>query len=177
MNSTSAKALELAILTAARTNEVIGATWAEIDFSKKVWTIPADRMKAGYEHSIPLSDPALEILRGQHKATGGAGFVFHGGKARKPLSNMAMLELLRGMRPGLTVHGFRSSFRDWAADKTAFPPEVAEMALAHSSDKVVVAYRRSDLIEKRRRLADEWARYCALQSKEDGNVVSMSGKR
>jgi integrase len=159
-----ARALELAILTAARTGEVLGATWAEIDLDKALWTIPAARMKAGREHRIPLSAPAAALLRklatlreGEH--------VFAGQRAGKPLSNMALLMALRRMkRPDLTAHGFRSTFRDWAAETTAFPSEVVEMALAHSvGDKVEAAYRRGDLFEKRRELMTDWGRCCVQQ--------------
>ena len=153
--STSARALELLILTATRTNEVLGATWDEID--GKTWTVPPERMKAKAEHRVPLTDRALQILRGVPKPH--RGFLFSNGHG-KPLSNMAMLELLRGMRPGLTVHGFRSSFRDWAAEKTNFPNHVAEKALAHKvPDKVEAAYRRGELFEKRRKLMEQWQRF------------------
>ena len=130
--------------------------------SAKLWTIPAERMKAGKEHQVPLSDTALAIVEKMAASQSGA-FVFPGGKAGQPLSNMAFLMLLR--RPGsddLTVHGFRSSFRDWAAERTSFPAEVAEMALAHAvGDKVEAAYRRGDLFHKRRQLAEAWAKFCA----------------
>src|SRR5205085_2345848 len=128
----------------------------------KLWTIPADRMKAGKEHRVPLSAAALAVLRAMsaHEAYGGE-FVFPGGRPGKPLSNMAMLKLLARMgRDDLTAHGFRSSFRDWAAERTHFPREVAEMALAHSlGDKVEAAYRRGDLFDKRHELMEAWATY------------------
>jgi integrase len=157
----AASALEFLILTATRTNEVIGATWDEIDFAGYVWTIPPDRMKAGKEHRVPLATPALAVLKPLQKLALGP-FVFPGGKAGKPLSNMALLALLERMdRSDLTVHGFRSTFRGWAAERTNFPREVAEHALAHSlRDKVEAAYRRGDLFEKRRQLMDAWARFC-----------------
>jgi integrase len=161
----AARALEFAILTAARTGEVIGATWAEIDLDGRLWTIPAARMKkADKEHRVPLNDAALAILRAMAEVRTG-DFVFPGGKAGRPISNMAMLMLLRRMGRGdLTAHGFRSSFRDWAAERTSFPAEVAEMALAHTvSDKVEAAYRRGDLFQKRRQLADAWARFCSTK--------------
>jgi integrase len=126
----AARALEFAILTAARTGEVIGAKWDEIDLSDHLWVVPAERMKAGKVHRAPLSDATLAILEGMRKIRQG-DHIFPGGKAGRPISNMAMLMLLRRMGRGdLTAHGFRSSFRDWAAERTTFPAEVAEMALA-----------------------------------------------
>jgi integrase len=158
----AARALEFAILTAARTGEVIGARWDEIDLVERLWAIPAGRMKAGKEHRVPLSDAALAIVEQMRKVDHGH-FVFPGTKTGKPLSNMSMLMTLRRMSRGeLTAHGFRSSFRDWAAESTNFPAEVAEMALAHSvPGKVEAAYRRGDLFLKRRQLGDAWARFCA----------------
>jgi integrase len=158
----AALALEFAILTATRTGEVIGATWPEIDLANKMWVIPESRMKAGREHRIPLSDRTIEILEDIKTAKHGT-FIFPGLKRGKPLSNMAMLLLLRRMqRSDLTTHGFRSSFRDWCAERTNFPGEVAELALAHAvGNKVEAAYRRRDMFDKRRRLMDEWASYCA----------------
>jgi integrase len=160
----AARALEFTILTAARTGETIFARWNEIDLLDKTWTIPAGRMKAGKEHRVPLSPRALAILQ-EMQAYGHTdeGFVFPGGKPGKPLSNMAFLMLLRRMDRGdLTAHGFRSTFRDWVAERTNFPAEVAEMALAHTvSDKTVAAYNRSDLFERRRRLMQQWATFCA----------------
>ena len=160
-NSVSARALEFAILTAARTGEVIGAKWSEIDLKAGVWTVPAERMKGSKEHQVPLSKRALAILESLPREKG--GYVFPGAKAKAPLSNMAMLELLRGMSAnGYSVHGFRSSFRDWAGDRTHYAREVIEHALAHQiKDKAEAAYRRSDALEKRRRLMEEWAKYCS----------------
>jgi integrase len=157
----AARALEFAILTAARTGEVIGAKWDEIDLGVRLWAVPAERMKAGKEHRVPLSDAALAILEDMQKVRQD-DHIFAGGKASRPISDMAMLMLLRRMgRADLTVHGFRSSFRDWAAERTNFPAEVAEMALAHTvSDKVEAAYRRGDLFQKRRQLSDDWAKFC-----------------
>lgn len=148
---TASRALEFLILTAARTNEVIGARPGEFDLAKAVWTIPAERMKAGREHRVPLSPRAVEIIKAQPKGD----YVF-------PLSNMAMLELLKRMdRTSITVHGFRSTFRDWAAETTGYPREVCEMALAHTiGNATEAAYRRGDLFDKRRRLMDEWAKFC-----------------
>jgi integrase len=154
-------ALEFTILTAARTSEVLNATWGEIDRDAAAWTVPGARMKAGREHRVPLSPRALAILT----ELGGGGdmeFVFPGNRAGKPLSNMVFLQLLKRMGyADLTAHGFRSTFRDWAAEQTAFPREVAEAALAHVvADKVEAAYRRGDLFEKRRQLMEAWASWC-----------------
>ena len=177
--SISARALEFAILTAARTGEVIGATWSELDLKAAVWTIPAARMKAGKEHRIPLSERAVELLNSLPRE---GEFVFIGGRAGKPFSNMAMLELLRGMKPGAgyVPHGFRSTFRDWAAERTAYPSEVVEMALAHVIEsKVEAAYRRGDLFEKRRRLIDDWGSYCGAflpTATGAGDVVPIRGR-
>ena len=156
--STSARALEFAIMTAGRTCEVIGATWPEIDLKAGVWTVRPDRMKAGKEHRVPLSERAVALLSALPRE---GEFVFMGGRAGKPLSNMALLELMRGMRREFVPHGFRSTFRDWAAECTGYPSEVVEMALAHAiASKVEAAYRRGDLFEKRRQLMAEWSDYC-----------------
>jgi integrase len=155
----AALALEFTILTAARTGEVIGATWEEIDFAKQVWTVPAHRMKAGREHRIPLSPRALEILETMKPS--GTTFVFAGERGGK-LSSMAMAMLLRRMEIDVTAHGFRSAFRDWAAECTAYANEVCEAALAHTiGNRVEAAYRRGDLFEKRARLMSDWATYCS----------------
>jgi integrase len=180
-----ARALEFAVLTAARTGEVLGARWSEIDFAEKVWTVPATRMKTAKEHRVPLSARAISILgviKVESIATGldSDGFIFPGGKLERPLSNMAFLMLLRRMgRRDVTAHGFRSTFRDWAAERTRFPAEVAEMALAHTvGDKVEAAYRRGDLFEKRRRLVTEWARFCDMSTRQTSdNVASMRQAR
>lgn len=154
------RALEFAILTAARTGEVIGATWEEIDFDTKTWTIPASRMKAKREHRVPLSPQAVAILEQVKKQTEGM-FVFPGWSGNRGLSNMAMLKVLKDMGRGdLTVHGFRSTFRDWCAEATRYPREIAEAALAHTlTNKAEAAYFRSDLFEKRRRMMEDWADY------------------
>jgi integrase len=177
---TAARALEFAILTAARSGEVIGASWSEIDLSAKVWTIPAVRMKAKREHRVPLSARAVEIVSAMKEKAGEDCSpkmpVFAGLKKGKPLSNMAFLMLLRRMgRDGLTAHGFRSTFRDWAAERTNYPGEVAEMALAHTvSNKVEAAYRRGDLFDKRRRLMDGWARFCgSVQPVAHNNIATL----
>jgi len=178
--SVAGRALEFTILTAARTGETIGARWDEVDLSEKVWTVPADRMKAVREHRVPLSIRALAILRDEHDVRT-SDYVFPGGKAGKPLSNMAMTEVLRRMGCGdITVHGFRSTFRDWAAERTNFPSEVVEMALAHVvGNKVKAAYRRGDLFEKRRRLMAEWETFCSTPTEKavHDTVVPMQGRQ
>ena len=170
---TAARALEFLILTAARTGEVIGAQWEEIDTYAKIWTVPANRMKGRKAHRVPLSPAALTIVGKMEKIQSNK-FVFPGGKPEQPLSNMAMLALLKRMgHHDLTTHGFRSTFRDWVAELTSFPSELAEMALAHVvSNKVEAAYRRGDLFEKRRKLLNDWARYCA-QRPLPGKLVHM----
>ena len=172
----AAGALQFLILTATRTSETIGARWAEVKLDHAIWTIPADRIKAGKEHRVPLSAPAMTIIERLNKLRQ-SDFIFPGGKVKKPLSNMALLALLKRMgRADLTAHGFRSTFRDWAAECTNYPREVAEMALAHTvSDKVEAAYRRGDLFEKRRRMMEEWARYCGKE-KVPGDVVAIRTK-
>ncbi|MET3841826.1 site-specific integrase [Bradyrhizobium sp. OAE829] len=179
----AASALEFAILTAARTGETLGVLWSEIDLLDKVWTVPAGRMKAGRDHRVPLSTRSVAILgtmKSLRHVDAGDAYVFPGGKRGKPLSNMAFLMLLRRMgRDDLTAHGFRSSFRDWAAERTNFPAEVPEMALAHTvSDKTVAAYNRSDLFEKRRRLMTQWASFCtAPEQTSQGNVAPIRRSR
>jgi integrase len=167
---TAARALDFLVLTAARTSEVIGATWDEVDLDAKIWTIPPERMKGGREHRVPLPERAIEIVAEQKRLSeegrllaDETGYVFPGQKNGRPLSNMALLVLLRRMkRDDITAHGFRSTFRDWAAETTGFPREVVERALAHAvGDKVEAAYRRGDLFEKRRRLMEAWAKFCA----------------
>lgn len=154
----AALALEFVILTASRTSEAIEATWAEIDLEKGTWTIPATRMKAGKEHRVPLSPRAVKILETTREL--GSTYVFPGTRSDS-LSTMAMAMLLRRMKADVTVHGFRSGFRDWAAECTGYSHEVAEMALAHTiSSAVERAYRRGDLFDKRRQLMAEWAAYC-----------------
>jgi integrase len=159
----SARALEFMILTASRTGEVIGATWHEIDLKNALWSIPASRTKTGKEHRVPLSSPAIELLEALPRLN--SNIHLFPGLGCKPLSNMAMLTLLRRIeREDLTVHGFRSTFRDWAAERTDYPNEVAEMALGHAvSSKVEAAYRRGDLYEKRRAIMNDWAQYCVSQ--------------
>ena len=173
--SISSFALEFCILTATRTNEVIGAKWNEIDLAKKIWIIPAARMKAGFEFRVPLTDRAVEVLKKLRPAgveIAADSFVFPGRKANAPLSNMAMLELLRDLRGmGNTVHGFRSSFKDWAAETTNHANIVSEMALAHTiGDKTEEAYRRGDLFQKRRKLMEDWSRFL---SRDSARVVKI----
>jgi len=174
----AARALEFAILTAARTGEALGAQWREIDLGAKVWTISADRMKAGKEHRVPLGPRAIEIVESMKKSASKdaqpTDFVFPGQRRGKPLSNMAFLMLLRRMeRHDLTAHGFRSTFRDWAAERTSYPNEVCEAALAHTiGNKVEAAYRRGDLFDRRRRLMNDWEASCR-QIEPPSKVVSI----
>jgi len=164
----AALALAFVILTATRTSEAIAATWGEIDLGKAVWTIPAGRMKAGNEHRVPLSPRAIEILESLKPLH--SSWVFPGTKGGK-LSSMAMTMLLRRMKVDATVHGFRSAFRDWAAECTGYAHEVCEMALAHViGNKAEAAYRRGDLFEKRRRLMADWATFCAFPAGNTNNV-------
>jgi integrase len=173
-SSVSARALEWTILTAARTNETIGTRFSEIDRDKKTWTIPASRMKAGKDHVIPLSDRALQLLGSGTDD----GYLFPGAQADRPLSNMAMLELVRGMiGMGFTVHGFRSTFRDWCREQTNFPREIAELALAHANkDKTERAYARGGAVERRRRLMESWAKFCMSSVAHKGKVVPLHGR-
>jgi integrase len=172
-DSISARALEFCVLTACRTGEVIGAKWNEIEGD--VWMIPAERMKAKREHRVPLSKRAMAIVG--VLAGDASGYIFPGAVAGKPISNMAMLELLKGMNGGgLTVHGFRSTFSDWARESTSYPRDVVEMALAHVvKDKTEAAYRRGDLLPKRRRLMQAWADYCASTPIEAAEAVPIRG--
>lgn len=169
--STAALALEFTILTASRTGEVLNATWDEFELDKRIWTIPEERMKAGRQHRVPLSDRALEVLNRlpENKYN---DLLFPGQRLSKPLSSMAMsMQLRRMKRTDITVHGFRSSFRDWASETTSFTREVCELALAHSiANKTEAAYRRGDLIEKRRALMQAWADYCIPHRPGVGSV-------
>jgi len=169
----AALALEFVILTATRTSEVLGATWAEVDLEKAIWTVPASRMKAGKEHRIPLSQRAVEILEAVKPL--GKPSLFPADKGGK-LSAMAMSMLLRRMKLDCTVHGFRSGFRDWAAECTGYAHEVCEMALAHViGNKSEAAYRRGDLFDKRRRLMADWATYCASGGATGAKVTPIRG--
>lgn len=168
---TAARALEFTILCASRTSEVLGAQPDEFDLKKALWTIPKERMKSGREHRVPLSARAVEIVRAQPDGA----YVFPGMGDGQPLSNAAMLALLKRMgRKDITTHGFRSSFRDWSAECTGYAREVCEMALAHTiGDKAEAAYRRGDLFEKRRRLMADWAKYC--EQRGTGKVLKIKG--
>ena len=172
-DGTASRALEFGILTAARSGEVRGAKWREIDLVGKVWTIPGDRMKAGKEHRVPLSDAAVALLKAIPRVKG-SDFVFPAPRGGA-LSDMALSAVLKRMeRNGLTVHGFRSTFRDWAGETTAYPREVIEHALAHQlKDKAEAAYQRGDLLAKRARLMSDWAKYCAKATKSGENVVAL----
>ena len=168
----SARALEFLILTAARSGEVLGATWLEFDLEARLWTVPATRMKAGKAHRVPLSKPALEIVAALRNVRT-SNYVFSGFAEGRPLSNMAFAQLLKRMNAAqFTSHGFRSAFRDWAGDLTTFSREVAEQALAQRvGDSTKLAYRRADALEKRRKLMAAWAGYCTTVT--DATVVSM----
>jgi integrase len=171
-SAVAALALEFAILTAARSGEVLGARWNEFDLDRAIWTVPAGRMKAAREHRVPLSPRALRIVTNLQDGRT-HDFVFPGEKAGCPLSGMSLEMVLRRMKiEGATVHGFRSSFRDWAAECTNFPNEVCEAALAHViGNKAEAAYRRGDLFDKRRKLMDAWAAYCGTP--KTGKIVAF----
>jgi integrase len=163
----AAAALEFTILTAARVGETLGARWSEIDLAKKVWTIAGERMKSGNPHTVPLSSRAVQTLEGLPR-TGETIFATH---------NVAMSRVLRTLRPGVTIHGFRSSFRDWCGDETHFPREVAEAALAHATgDETERAYRRGTALEQRRKLMDAWSAYCERPAAQGGNIVAIGGR-
>lgn len=178
LTSISAKALEFCILTATRTNEVLQAEWSEVDFDSATWEIPAERMKARRPHRVPLSDPALAVLASLPRVEGNE-YIFPGARHGRPLSNMAMLQVMRKMGHGVggeksdaVPHGFRSSFRDWAGEVATCPSTVAEAALSHVlGDKTEAAYARGDLFEKRRALMNEWADWCGRGAVD--NVVAF----
>jgi integrase len=173
------RALEFTILTAARTGEVLGARWSEIDFQNKIWTIPAHRMKAGKEHRVPISDEAVKILQALHPLAT-SEFIFPGQKRGQPLSNMIMKSVLSraGVNPSVaSVHGFRATFKTWASERGNFFRELVEMALAHiNADKVEAAYLRGDMLAKRRKLMDAWAQFCCRPIATD-TVVQLVAKR
>ena len=174
-DAVSALALEFAILTAARSGEVLGARWREIDFGARIWTIPPQRMKAAREHRVPLSESAFAILEKLGEARV-SEFIFPGQGAGRPLAEMVLRRMLRRDADVVTVHGFRSSFRDWAGNETHFPRELAEAALAHVvGDKAEQAYRRSDALEKRRALMEAWAQWCEPREAAD-NVTLLRRK-
>lgn len=175
----AARALAFTILTAARSGETRGMTWGEVDLGAKVWTIPAGRMKAAKEHRVPLTDAALALLGQRTDGTPNDALIF-GSEAKpgKPISDMSMTAVLRRMeRADITVHGFRSTFRDWAGETTGFPREVIEAALAHGiKDKAEAAYARSDLFDKRRKLMEAWAAVASIDNMTT-NVVSLTSGR
>ncbi len=183
-DSVSAKALQFLILTATRTSEVLLAKWEEVDLESAVWTIPAERMKARREHRVPLSDAALDILNSLPRIEGNL-YVFPGARHGKPLSNMALLQLMRKMgfgpkgdRGPYVPHGFRSSFRDWAGEVSSFPRDVAEMALAHViENKAEAAYRRGDLFAKRRKMMQAWANFVMSEIRETEKIIAIESKR
>lgn len=169
----SARCLEFTILTACRSGEARGATWEEIDLGGKVWNIPADRMKAGRAHRVPLADRVVKLLEALPRIEGET-LVFPGSREKTPLSDMSLTMLLRRHAPGFTAHGFRSSFRDWAAETTSYPGEVCEMALAHAvGDAVEAAYRRGDLFAKRAALMQDWAAYATKPQEAAGTVTPI----
>ena len=170
--SPAARALEFLVLTAARTGEITGAKWSEIDIKNRTWTIPAERMKGGREHRVPLPLRSLEILKGLDRR---GDLLFARGVTGRALRDAALRDLLGVMRPGVTVHGFRSAFRDWCAERTNFPHDVVELSLAHAvGDAVVKAYKRTDLFDRRRKLMEAWAVFLAKPlPAEGGKVVSI----
>jgi integrase len=173
-------ALEALILTAARSGEIRGATWSELDLETALWTVPAARMKMGRAHVVPLSPETVDVFKRAQKFKAGAGdLVFPGQNPQKPLSDMTLLKILRDMDLEVTVHGFRSAFRDWVAEQTDYAGEVAEAALAHTvSNKVEAAYRRTDFLDKRRLLMRDWAEFCIkvpATAGEAGRAEESSG--
>jgi integrase len=168
-------ALEFAILTAARSGEVRGATWTEIDLKAAVWTVPGNRIKMGREHRVPLSPPVIALLNALRRMAG-TDFLFPAPRGGT-LSEMTLSAVVRRMKVAAVPHGFRSTFRDWASERTNYPRDVAEMALAHAiGDRVEAAYRRGDLFEKRRRLMADWAAFCG-RPQQKGGVVSIRRDR
>jgi integrase len=167
-NESTRLAFEFLILTATRTSEVILAEWSEIDLAGKAWTIPANRMKVGNIFRVPLSDRCIELLEQAKKISDGGVYVFPGRSEKRPLSSMVFLMVIRRIGMDITAHGFRSTFRDWAAERTNFSRDVCEMALAHTvSDKVEAAYLRGDLFDKRRQLMDTWAAFVRTDTSAD----------
>ena len=167
----TARALEFLILTAARSVEVTGMPWNEVDLHNRVWTVPGSRMKRGREHRVPLNDRAVAILSGLEHLPDNP-HVFPGGKRGKGLNPRALLAALERMRDGVTVHGFRSSFRTWAAERTNYPREICEVALAHAvGDETERAYQRGDLLDKRRRLMEQWSAFCRSRARSKGGDV------
>jgi integrase len=159
--------------SAARTKEAIGAKWDEINMTERVWTVPKERMKAHREHKVPLSDAALAIITAMAPLRIN-GYVFPGTRLNRPVGGSALKQVLRRMHQDVTAHGFRSSFRDFASERTPFPAEIAELSLAHTVGTAVErAYRRSDLFDKRRKLMDAWAGYCATPAADSDEVVPL----
>src|SRR5262249_2255833 len=169
-----ARALEFGILTAARAGELVGARWDEINLADRIWVVPAGRMKSGAEHRVPLNEPAMAIVD-QMQAIRQNDYLFPGRKPSSPITSDSLWQLLRRMgHDNITIHGFRSSFRDWVAERTNYPAEIAEMALAHKVGSAVEqAYRRTDMFQKRRQLAEAWGAFCFTPSGRAGEVVSM----
>ena len=175
-DTVTARALEFAILTAARPSEAIGARWSEINMAERVWMIPAARMKAHREHRVPLSDAAMAVIE-QMAAIRTSDYVFPGRGNGSAVSHTAFSDQISAIGYQVTAHGFRSTFRDWGAERTNFPNEVAEMALAHAvGDKVEAAYRRGDLFQKRRQIMDAWARFCVEPPARPGGVIPIRGR-
>lgn len=177
-----ARALEFAILTAARSGEVRGATWKEFDLTERLWKIPGSRMKANKEHIVPLSDAAIKVIKKMKAQTlddGSDGLVFPGRDEGRPLSDMSLTAVLKRMERGdLTAHGFRSTFSDWRAEVSAYPSEMGEMALAHTiGNKVEAAYRRGNLLEKRFKMMADWAKWCDKPIPTEAQVLLLKSKR
>ena len=179
-NGMAARALEFLILTNVRSHNVRHASWSEIDLKSKTWLIPGEdtadskqRMKAGVSHRVPLSPAALQLLEKVGK-TAGTDLIFPSPRKLAPLSDMALSKLMKDMQANGVPHGFRSTFRDWTVERTSFPREVTERAMAHVvGDKTEAAYLRSDLFDKRRRLMDTWATYCTTKPQKEGKVVAI----
>lgn len=175
VGSMAAYALELQILTATRPGETVNARWSEFDIDRKVWTIPAERMKANKEHTIPISPQALTLLK---RLPNSCDFVFPNVSLEKSMTTAAAMKLLKRIEPGITAHGFRSTFRDWAADCTSYPREVIEQAMSHQlKDKAEAAYFRSDMIAKRKRLMADWARFCDIEVKQSAGVTPIRARK
>jgi integrase len=174
-NSVAARCLEMLVLTATRLKEATNASWAEIDLPNRMWTIPANRMKGGREHRVPLSDDAVAVLKSMQEIRH-SDYIFPGMHVGRPVGARTIADIVKELAGReITIHGFRSTFRDWASERTNFPREVAEMALAHTIPSAVeAAYRRGDLFEKRRRLMEAWAEYCT-KPKADSKVVAIRG--
>ena len=171
VDSVAAKVLEFQILTAARPGQATGATWGEIDLKRKLWTIPAGRMKADKEHEVPLSPQAIKLLKSLTRVN---EFVFPGHSIRKPITTAAGMKLLKELHPGITAHGFRSTFREWSGDQTSYPREVIEHALAHQlKDKAEAAYYRKTMFPKRTKLMNAWSDYCDQIPADVDNVIGI----